>query len=135
MNTIQEMLASKRTLKKFFSECDFVFLSTLNDQITAALMERKAEHDEQERQLQLREAKRLELLELIKAEGFSPSDFVSQTKPAKRKRKYQYVENGVTRYWSGVGKTPAMIQQAIMEGKSLGDFLIHTDIPTFRIDK
>lgn len=127
MNTIQEALTSKRTLKKFLSECDFNFLTSLNEQITATLAERKAEHDEQERQLMQREAKRIELLELIKAEGFSPADFAgsqSEKKAAKRKRKYQYVENGVTKYWSGVGRVPVAIQQELDAGKPLESFLI-----------
>lgn len=45
MNTIQQALSSKRTLKKFLLECDFTFLSTLHEQITATLTERKAEHN------------------------------------------------------------------------------------------
>lgn len=127
MNTIQEALTSKRTLKKFLSECDFNFLTSLNEQITATLAERKAEHDEHERQLMQREAKRMELLELIKAEGFSPADFAGsqpEKKAAKRKRKYQYVENEVTKYWSGVGRVPVAIQLELDAGKTLDSFLI-----------
>ena len=127
MNTIQQALSSKRTLKKFLSECDFVFLSTLNEQITASLTERKAEHEAQEQQQKEREAKRLELLELIKAEGFSPDEFASghtAHKAAKRKPKYQYSEGGVTKYWSGVGRVPVVIQQELDAGKSLESFLI-----------
>lgn len=81
MNTIQEALSSKRTLKKFLLECDFTFLSTLHEQITATLTERKAEHEAQEQQRKEREIKRLELIELIKAEGFSP---VSTASPKRR---------------------------------------------------
>lgn len=127
MNPIQEALSTKRTLKKFLTECDFNFLTTLNEQIAAALAERKAEHDEQERQLMQREAKRIELLELIKAEGFSPADFAGcqpETKAAKRKRKYQYVEAGVTKYWSGAGRVPVTIQLELDAGKTLDSFLI-----------
>ncbi|HGF3272608.1 TPA: H-NS family nucleoid-associated regulatory protein [Salmonella enterica subsp. enterica serovar Newport] len=127
MNTIQQALSSKRTLKKFLSECDFVFLSKLHEQITVSLTERKAEHEAQERQQKEREAKRLELMELIKAEGFSPEEFASvQTAPkgAKRKPKYQYTEGGITKYWSGVGRVPVAIQQELDTGKPLESFLI-----------
>lgn len=129
MNPIQQALSSKRTLKKFLSECDFVFLNTLNEQITASLTERKAEHEAQEQQLREREAKRLELLELIKAEGFSPEEFASiQTAPkgAKRKPKYKYIEGGITKYWSGVGRVPVVIQQELDAGKTLESFLIQS---------
>lgn len=127
MNPIQEALASKRTLKKFLSECDFVFLSTLHEQITTTLTERKAGHEAQEQQRLERETKRLELLELIKAEGFSLSDFAGAQpagKSAKRKPKYQYIEAGVTKYWSGVGRVPVAIQRELDAGKSLEAFLI-----------
>lgn len=129
MNPIQQALSSKRTLKKFLSECDFVFLNTLNEQITASLTERKAEHEAQEQQQREREAKRLELLELIKAEGFSPEEFASiQTAPkgAKRKPKYKYIEGGITKYWSGVGRVPVVIQQELDAGKTLESFLIQS---------
>ncbi len=129
MNPIQQALSSKRTLKKFLSECDFVFLNTLNEQITASLTERKAEHEAQEQQQREREAKRLELLELIKAEGFSPEEFASiQTAPkgAKRKPKYKYIEGGITKYWSGVGRVPVVIQQELDAGKTLDSFLIQS---------
>ncbi|EKZ9428747.1 H-NS histone family protein [Salmonella enterica] len=127
MNTIQEALSSKRTLKKFLLECDFTFLSTLHEQITATLTEKKAEHEAQEQQRKEREIKRLELIELIKAEGFSPEEFASVNtapKAAKRKRKYQYFENGETKYWSGVGRIPVYIQRELDSGKPLESFLI-----------
>ncbi|WP_336222901.1 H-NS family nucleoid-associated regulatory protein [Enterobacter kobei] len=127
MNTIQEALTSKRTLKKFLTECDFNFLTSLNEQITTALAERKIEHEALEQQQKEREARRMELLELIKAEGFSPADFAGsqpEKKAAKRKRKYQYVENGVTKYWSGVGRVPVAIQLELDAGKPLDSFLI-----------
>ncbi|ECB1328021.1 H-NS family nucleoid-associated regulatory protein [Salmonella enterica] len=127
MNPIQEALASKRTRKKFLSECDFIFLTDLNEQITASLTARKAEHEALEQQKQEREVKRLELLELIKAEGFSPHDLFDATasqKQAKRKPKYQYSENGVSKVWSGVGRVPVAIQQALDAGKTLDSFLI-----------
>ncbi|EGZ3995964.1 H-NS histone family protein [Salmonella enterica subsp. enterica serovar Wichita] len=130
MNPIQEALASKRTRKKFLCECDFIFLTNLHEQITATLAERKAEHEAQEQQKQEREAKRLELLELIKAEGFSASDFAGgqpAAKGPKRKRKYQYVEAGVMKYWSGVGRAPVAIQQALDAGKNLESFLIKVE--------
>lgn len=127
MNPIQEALSSNRTCKKFLLECDFIFLSTLHEKITATLAERKAQHEAQEQLRQEREKKRLELLDLIKAEGFSLSDFAGgqpAAKAPKRKRKYQYVEDGVTKYWSGVGRLPVAIQRELDAGKNLDSFLI-----------
>ncbi len=127
MNPVQEALTSKRTLKKFLIECDFTFLIQLQESISVALDERKTEHEAQEKMRKEREARRLEILELIRAEGFSPSELVSEkheSRAAKRKVKYQYTENGLTRYWSGVGRTPVPIQQELDAGKNLESFLI-----------
>lgn len=129
MNPIQEALTSNRTRKKFLSECDFIFLSILHEQITTILAERKTQHEAQEQLRQEREKKRLELLELIEAEGFSPSDFAGgqpAAKAPKRKRKYQYVEGGVTKFWSGVGRMPVAIQRELDAGKNLDSFLIQS---------
>lgn len=129
MNPIQEALSSNRICKKFLSECDFIFLTSLCEQITTTLAERKAQHEAQEQLRQEREKKRLELLEMIEAEGFSLSDFAGGqpvAKAPKRKRKYQYVEAGVTKFWSGVGRVPVAIQRELDVGKSLDSFLIQT---------
>ena len=38
--------------------------------------------------------------------------------------KYKYIENGQEKFWTGHGRTPAVIKVAIDGGKSLDDFLI-----------
>ena len=130
MNRIQDELTSERALKKFLRESDFAFLEMLSARISAALDEKRAEHIEQEKLRRQREEKRNELLALIESEGFSPTELVSTTpakKSAKRKAKYQYFENGVHKKWSGVGRVPVVIQQALDAGKPLESFLITTD--------
>ncbi len=49
-----------------------------------------------------------------------------KSKRAQRPAKYEYIdENGESKTWTGQGRTPAVIKQAIdNEGKSLNDFLI-----------
>jgi DNA-binding protein H-NS/DNA-binding protein StpA len=130
MNPVQEQLTSERALKKFLRESDFSFLENLRTRISSILDEKRAEHEAQEKLRLQREEKRSELLALIAAEGFSLSDFVGETpvkKPAKRKPKYQYTENGAQKFWSGVGRVPVAIQQEIDAGKSLDSFLIKTE--------
>lgn len=127
MNPIQQELTTERVLKKFLKESDYLFLEKLNQRILSALADKKAEHDEQEKLRAEREIKRQELLALIKSEGFSLEDIAGENPPPKtpkRRPKYEYVENGVTRRWSGVGRTPAPIQQALNEGKTLESFSI-----------
>ena len=126
MNPIQHELTTERVLKKFLKESDYVFLEKLSERILSALTDKKAEHDEQEKLRIERENKRLELLALIKSEGFSLADIAGEKpeKTPKRRPKYEYVENGITRHWSGVGRTPAPIKQGLEEGKTLESFLI-----------
>lgn len=130
MNSIQQELTTERVLKKFLKESDFPFLEKLSQRILSALADKKAEYDEQKKQREARESKRIELLALIKSEGFSLADIAGdrpEQHVAKRKPKYEYVENGTTKRWSGVGRTPAPIQQALDEGKTLESHLIKQD--------
>ncbi|HFD6683609.1 H-NS family nucleoid-associated regulatory protein [Providencia rettgeri] len=126
MNPIQEKLKSERALKKFLKDSDYPFLEKLNARISTALDEKRTEHEEAKRQKAERENKRLELLALIKSEGFSPNELVDKTekKSAKRKPKYAYIENGEKKVWAGTGHTPTPIQQALDAGESLDSFLI-----------
>lgn len=127
MHPIQQELTSERAVKQFLKESDYLFLETLAERILSALADKKAEHDAREKQRVERENKRQELLALIKSEGFSLEEIAGENpppKPPKRRPKYHYEENGVTRRWSGTGRTPAPIQQALSEGKTLDDFLI-----------
>nr|WP_267897996.1 H-NS family nucleoid-associated regulatory protein [Pseudomonas savastanoi] len=51
----------------------------------------------------------------------------SRTSTQKREPKYVFVEDGVTKYWAGVGRKPRPIAQAIENGASLSDFLIKAE--------
>lgn len=127
MNRIQEELTSERALKKFLRESDSTFLEKLRERISLTLDDKRAEYEEQEKQRRQREEKRNELLALIESEGFSIADFAGDKpvkKPSKRKPKYQYSENGETKFWSGVGRAPVYIQRELDSGKTLSDFLI-----------
>lgn len=127
MNNIQQELTNTRTLNRFLRECDYTFLTMLHDRISAALEGKKAAHLEEEKERRLREEKRAALLEMIKSEGFAPEEllgFVQEKKGGKRAPKYQYVEHGTLKQWSGVGRTPVVIQEALDAGKTLDSFLI-----------
>ncbi|MIE72714.1 hypothetical protein EL06_25840 [Salmonella enterica subsp. diarizonae] len=50
-----------------------------------------------------------------------PRQSSQQSKP-----KHQYIERGITKYWSGVGRVPVVIQQELDSGKSLESFLIQS---------
>nr|WP_250130635.1 H-NS family nucleoid-associated regulatory protein [Escherichia coli] len=41
--------------------------------------------------------------------------------------KYQFEENGETKYWSGRGRAPKPIAEALAGGRSLDEFIIKKD--------
>ncbi|MBB1200627.1 DNA-binding protein StpA [Enterobacteriaceae bacterium 89] len=72
-------------------------------------------------------------LELMQAEGISPLDLVADKaavqrpgkKRAARPAKYRFTDiNGEQKTWTGQGRMPKPVAQALAEGKSLDDFLI-----------
>lgn len=84
-----------------------------------------------------RERKRQELLQLIAGEVFSPEELLglSEEAPKSRKKtlpkappKYQFEENGETKYWSGRGRAPKPINEALKAGRSLEDFRINKSL-------
>ena len=73
-------------------------------------------------------------LELMKADGINPEELLGNSSAAApragkkrqpRPAKYKFIDvNGETKTWTGQGRTPKPIAQALAEGKSLDDFLI-----------
>lgn len=83
---------------------------------------------------QERERKVKELMDQMAAEGIDISELIELSEPAKkasaprskRPAKYEYHdENGEYKTWTGQGRKPSVIQQALDNGsKTLEDFLI-----------
>jgi len=71
--------------------------------------------------------------ELLLEDGISPAELSQsgkvagkiKTKRAPRPAKYKYTDaNNEVRFWTGQGRTPKPVQQAIEQGRVLDDFLI-----------
>lgn len=70
----------------------------------------------------------------MKADGINPEELLGDSSAAApragkkrqpRPAKYKFIDvNGETKTWTGQGRTPKPIAQALAEGKSLDDFLI-----------
>lgn len=69
----------------------------------------------------------------MQADGIDPEELLSMTpassrvvkKRQPRPAKYRFTDfNGETKTWTGQGRTPKPIVQALAAGKSLDDFLI-----------
>ena len=87
----------------------------------------KIQQEEKERQERIAKYK-----DLLKQEGITVDELaeilgaeVPRKKRETRPAKYQYVdENGVTKTWTGQGRTPKAIQTKLDKGQSLSDFEI-----------
>ena len=113
-------------------------LENLLEKIETLVSEKKVElakAQEEENARQERIAKYKELLEkegisrqeLAEILGLDVSEKVSgvSKKRSARPAKYQYVdENGVTKTWTGQGRTPKAIQAQLDQGKPLSSFEI-----------
>lgn len=131
MHPIQQELLIKKTLKKFLRECDYLFLKNLLPEISEALETKRIQYDAEQAEKAEREKKLTELKALIASEGFSIAELSDDHREEKRtssprKPKYVYTENGVQKYWSGVGRMPLPIKTAIESGESLDNFLIES---------
>ncbi|HAB2327620.1 TPA_asm: H-NS histone family protein [Salmonella enterica subsp. diarizonae] len=125
---ISRTMMNIRSLRVFAREIDFEQLLEMQEKLNVVIEERREDAERAER-----ERKRQELLQLIAGEGFSPEELLglSEEAPKSRKKtlpkappKYQFEENGETKYWSGRGRAPKPIDEALKTGRSLEDFLI-----------
>ncbi len=98
-----------------------------------------AEREQHETKLREESAERLQKLaeftELLKQAGIDPSELVGTAAPAKadgsakakrapRPAKYKYTEGGQEKTWTGQGRMPKTIAEAVANGRALEEFLI-----------
>lgn len=136
---MRKILLNVRSLRVFLREsiCEssFELMKEASEKFKAVVDEHREEYEAQKIKLEEREKKRLELISLVKEEGFDLSTFfVPVTAGQKKKKgkssgtplepKYQFTENGETKFWAGVGRKPNPIKKAMEAGGSLNDFLI-----------
>lgn len=96
-----------------------------------------AEREEAERQAIEEEKERVAKLEkyreMLIADGIDPEELIStlggatkaKAKRASRPAKYKYIDvDGSEKTWTGQGRTPKAIKEALDSGKDLNEFLI-----------
>ncbi|MDY4379102.1 H-NS family nucleoid-associated regulatory protein [Pectobacterium brasiliense] len=133
MSEALKVLNNIRTLRAQARETDLATLEEMLEKLTVIVEERR----EEETKVQQEQAERLAKIEALRAklleDGIDPAELlgsVSATKSTKSKRaprpaKYKYVdENGSEKLWTGQGRTPKAIKEALENGKSLEDFAI-----------
>ena len=136
MNDFLKTLMNIRSLRAVLRELSYEQLVEAKDKFD----EIYAEREQQESKLREESAERLQKLaeftELLKQAGIDPSELVGTAAPAKadgsankakrarRPAKYKYTEGGQEKTWTGQGRMPKAIADAVAAGKALDDFLI-----------
>ena len=138
MSEVLKVLSNIRSLRLATRDFSVEQLENLLEKIETLVSEKKVElakAQEEENARQERIAKYKELLEkegisrqeLAEILGLDVSEKVNgvSKKRSSRPAKYQYVdENGVTKTWTGQGRTPKAIQAQLDQGKPLSSFEI-----------
>lgn len=135
--SVRKVLSNIRSLRAFARGVPFELLADMAEKLNSVVEDRRGEAEREAKEREQRDARKRELLEMITSEGFSVEELtggaaVSETGRKKRvvqqvPAKYQYELDGKTLYWTGRGRKPKPIEQALAAGKSLDDFLIPED--------
>jgi DNA-binding protein StpA len=140
----RKLLLNIRSVRVFARETSFEQLLEMQDKLNVVIEERREDAEREAAERQEREKKRQELLQLIAGEGFSPEELLGLTEDApkapknklpKAPPKYQFEENGEVKFWSGRGRSPKPIDEALKAGRSLEEFLIKKDASSSAGDK
>jgi len=122
-----------RTLRAMAREFSIDVLEEMLEKFRIVTEEKRSEEETLRESLAEKQEKINSLLELMKAEGISPDELLGDAaapaaagkKRAARPAKYRFTDlNGEQKSWTGQGRMPKPIAQAIANGKSLDDFLI-----------
>lgn len=135
MNDFLKTLLNIRSLRAALRELSFEQLVEIREKFEEIF----AEREQQENKIKAESAERLQKLaeftEMLKQAGIDPSELVGTAAPAKaegsakvkrapRPAKYKYTEDGQEKTWTGQGRMPKAIAEAVATGKALEDFLI-----------
>ncbi|MDX6020921.1 DNA-binding protein StpA [Scandinavium sp. V105_16] len=133
MSSMLHKLNNIRTLRAMSREFSIDVLEEMLEKFRTVTEEKRAEEAEMRESLAEKQQRINTLLELMKAEGISPDDLLNDAvvpKTGRNKRparpaKYRFTDfNGEQKTWTGQGRMPKPIAQAVANGKSLDDFLI-----------
>ena len=133
MSSMLKNLNNIRSLRVMAREFSVDVLEDMLEKFRVVTKERRDEEEQLQRQRAEQQAKINALLAQMQADGISPEELLSITpatarsvkKRQPRPAKYRFIDlNGETKTWTGQGRTPKPIAQALATGKSLDDFLI-----------
>lgn len=138
MSEVLKVLSNIRSLRLATRDFSVEQLENLLEKIETLVSEKKVELAKAQEEENARQERIAKYKELLEKEGISRQelaeilglDFSEKVSGVSKKRsarpaKYQYVdENGVTKTWTGQGRTPKAIQAQLDQGKPLSSFEI-----------
>ncbi|EMX2134846.1 DNA-binding protein StpA [Citrobacter werkmanii] len=133
MSSMLKNLNNIRSLRVMAREFSVDVLEDMLEKFRVVTKERRDEEEQLQRQRAEQQEKINNLLALMQADGINPEELLSMTpttsravkKRQPRPAKYRFTDfDGETKTWTGQGRTPKPIAQALAAGKSLDDFLI-----------
>lgn len=133
MSIMLQKLNNIRTLRAMSREFSIDVLEEMLEKFRIVTEEKRSEEANMRENLAEKQEKINTWLELMKSEGISPDDLMTEVvapngtakKRAARPAKYRFTDiGGEQKTWTGQGRMPKPIAQAIANGKSLEDFLI-----------
>ena len=134
MSELAKGLTNLRSLRAAVRELTLEQAESALEKLQTAIEEKRANEAELIKAETERKERLAKYKELMEKEGITPEElqeiFGTATTSARAKRpprtaKYAFIdENGERKTWTGQGRTPRPIQNALNSGKSLSDFEI-----------
>ncbi|WP_109077540.1 H-NS family nucleoid-associated regulatory protein [Aggregatibacter kilianii] len=132
MSDVLKILTNIRSLRVIARDLALEQLESILEKLQLVVTEKKEEIQKAQQEENERQERIAKYKELLKQEGITADELaeILGSDVVRKKRdthpaKYQYVdENGVTKTWTGQGRTPKAIQVQLDKGKSLSSFEI-----------
>jgi DNA-binding protein H-NS homolog len=138
MSEVLKVLSNIRSLRLATRDFSVEQLENLLEKIETLVSKKKVELAKAQEEENARQERIVKYKELLEKEGISRQELAEilgldvsekvsgvSKKRSSRPAKYQYVdENGVTKTWTGQGRTPKAIQAQLDQGKPLSSFEI-----------
>ena len=134
MSELAKGLANLRSLRAAVRELTLEQAESALEKLQTAVEEKRANEAELIKAETERKERLAKYKELMEKEGITPEELQeifgttatsTRTKRPPRPAKYAFIdENGERKTWTGQGRTPRPIQNALNSGKSLSDFEI-----------
>lgn len=133
MSDFLRVFLNARSLRAVTRELTLEQLNEGFEKLTAIVEERREAEEGLRQQQEERIRKISEYKEKLRADGIDLSELLlgqpeveKSSKRPPRPAKYQYIDSdGQTKTWTGQGRQPVPIRDAIANGQSLDDFLIN----------